>query len=84
MNAILCRVVLMGLVAAAPYGCEPRPISEDANQQEEVEIDVGRNGAIDDDPDAGVDVQIGGGEGVDVDVDTDRPGTDVDVGRDNQ
>ena len=74
----LALIVLLTLTPAV--GCKPRPAGNEPNPPQGT--DANRNDQTDPrtNPQSGVDVQVGGGEGVEVQVDPNRPGTNVEVG----
>jgi hypothetical protein len=79
----LMLIVLLTLTPA--IGCKPRPAGEEPNPQQGTEADPNAPPDARTDPRSGVDVQVGDGEGVDIQVDPNRPGTNVEVGgEDNQ
>lgn len=84
MRISLKPILIAGLLLA-PVGCQPEPAVEEPTREEEVDVAVEETAETPEtaeNSDAGTSVQVGGGEGVNVDVNPDQPGTNVNVGSD--
>jgi hypothetical protein len=94
MRIRLANCLLIGLLAVAPAGCEPRPVvdgDDDTTIIEEDDSTIETDGVdtTPAQPRNGVDVEVGGREGVDVNVapgqtapaDSGTSGTNTDANR---
>lgn len=92
MTSPLSKFALIVSLIVLPLGCQPQRPGNNPTPQEEPVPDSGMNRDSDrNNPDdarsqlqSGVDVQVGGGEGVNVQVDPNQPGSNVEVGGDEE